>query len=118
MSVQIYHNPHCSKSRASLALLEEKVAADDIEIIPYLDTPPTAETLLKLCHQLNCHPIKLMRTQEARFEELGLNNDDERSDLAWCQLMADNPILIQRPIVIRDNHVVIGRPPENVLDLL
>ena len=115
MSVRIYHNPRCSKSRASPSLLEQQ--PDSIEIIEYLNTPPSVDTLIALCQQLNCQPLDLIRSHEARFKELGLNKNDQRSKEEWCKLMNANPILIERPIIIRNKQTVIGRPPENVLKL-
>lgn len=117
MSVKMYHNPNCSKSRASLELLAQQANGEEIEIIHYLETPPSAETLLQLCQQLACHPLDIIRSNESLFQALGLSKTDKRSDAAWCQLMADNPILIERPIVVRGDKVVIGRPPERVLSL-
>lgn len=111
----IYHNPRCSKSRASLALLEAQ--AIDIEIIEYLTTPPSAEYLLTLCQKLNKKPVELIRHKEALFKELGLSLTDTHSDEKWCQIMHDNPKLIERPIVVYNDNAVLGRPPENILTL-
>ena len=111
----IYHNPRCSKSRATLTLLEAQ--AVDIEIIEYLTTPPSVEHLLALCQQLNKKPVELIRHKEAVFKELGLSLTDTHSDEKWCQIMHDNPKLIERPIVICNEKAALGRPPENVLTL-
>jgi len=115
-SARIYHNPRCSKSRETLKLLENQ-ANIQIEIVQYLKTPPTVEELLKLCQQLNKKPLEIMRIKETRFKELGLSVKDERSDAQWCELMVDNPILIERPIVVYQEKAAMGRPPEAVIDL-
>ncbi len=112
----ILHNPRCSKSRQTLALLEEKGA--EIEIIEYLNSPPTQETLQFICSKLQVKPIEIIRTKEKCFKELNLSAQDERSDEEWFNIMIQNPILIERPIVIYNQKVVIGRPPENVLKII
>jgi arsenate reductase len=114
--VKIYHNPRCSKSRQTLALLQENGVAP--EEVLYLDTPPTPAELEAICTALGCEPLTIIRTKEARFTELGLSTGDERPRDDWLQLMADNPILIERPIVVDGDRAVVGRPPENVLGLL
>lgn len=111
----LYHNPRCSKSRAALALLEERDL--DLEVVRYLETPPDEASLRELLGQLGMTPLELMRRGEARYRELGLKaadvSDDER-----VRAMAENPILIERPIFIAGGKAVIGRPPERVLELL
>jgi arsenate reductase len=109
--IQIYHNPRCGKSRNCLALLTEK--QQDIEIIKYLETPPTAEELKKILQQLNWNPIQLVRTKESIWIEKYKNKN--LSDDEIIQAMAENPILIERPIVVKGNKAVIGRIPEEVL---
>ncbi len=112
----IYHNPRCSKSRQTLELLQQRDL--DITTVTYLQSPPSAEVLDRLCCALKIEPLGLMRTREPRFAELGLSKNDQRSRQEWLQLMVDNPILIQRPIVVVGEKVAIGRPPENVLNIL
>ena len=113
---KVYHNPECSKSRATLQLLEER--KQEIKIIEYLKTPPTVEELDQILLQLDREPTEIIRAKEDRFDELGLSVDDNRSREEWIQIMVDNPILIERPIVVNDDKAVLGRPPENVIDIL
>ncbi|MGN6121238.1 MAG: arsenate reductase (glutaredoxin) [Rhodanobacter sp.] len=113
--IRIYHNNRCSKSRATLALLQER--ADDVEVINYLDTPPTATELVDLLKQLSMTARQLLRTGEAEYTELGLDSPslDDRSLIA---AMVAHPRLIERPIVVANGKAVIGRPPESVLAIL
>ena len=113
-NIQIYHNPRCSKSRAGLALLEEQGIQP--EIIRYLDTPPTVAELTALLQKLDMNPRELMRTKEAIYKELGLGEVED--DTKLIEAMAAHPKLIERPIVIRGDRAVIGRPMENVTALL
>lgn len=111
--VKIYHNPRCSKSREALALLKEK--SDEIEIIDYLNHPPSASELGDLCEKLNIHPEQLIRKKE----ELFISNfkDKKYSDETWLKHLSENPKLIERPIVIQGNKAIIGRPPQLILAL-
>ena len=111
----IYHNPRCSKSRQTLALLEENNIAP--EIVEYLQNPPDTQTLAQILNMLGLKPRELMRRKEAAYAENNLA-DDTLSDNALIQAMIDHPILIERPIVISDRRAVLGRPPENVLELI
>lgn len=111
----LYHNPRCSKSRAALALLQERGV--DTEVVRYLETPPDEASLRELLGQLGMTPLELMRRGEARYRELGLKAADV-SDDDRVRAMAGNPILIERPIFIAGGKAVIGRPPERVLELL
>ncbi|MCB2428316.1 arsenate reductase (glutaredoxin) [Methylophaga pinxianii] len=111
----IYHNPRCSKSRETLALLEGQ--QQDIEIVEYLQSPPSVTELTTLLKQLGMQPRQLLRTKEALYKELQLNNDN-LSDQQLIEAMCANPKLIERPIVIKNNQAIIGRPPEAVLDIL
>lgn len=111
--VTIWHNPRCSKSRASLALLEEQ--GIEPEILRYLDTPPDAATLRRVLGLLGLEAADLLRRGEAVYRELGLADADEATLL---EAMQAHPILIERPVVIRGDRAVIGRPPERVLELL
>ncbi|MGO3408796.1 arsenate reductase (glutaredoxin) [Marinomonas sp.] len=109
----IYHNPRCSKSRQTLALLEEKGLQPEVRL--YLQIPPSIEEIETLLTQLALTPIELMRTKESVYKELGLNKDS--SDEERIQAMHNNPILIERPIVIHNDKAKLGRPPEQVLEL-
>lgn len=113
--VTIYHNPRCSKSRQTLALLEEK--GIEPEVVLYLETPPDAEQLQTLVKQLGISPRELIRTSEEEYKTFGLSNKDLGDD-ELIDAMIKAPKLIQRPIVVKGNKAVLGRPPENVLDLL
>lgn len=115
MTVKIYHNPKCSKSRATLQILQEQGA--DAEVVEYLKTPPSREELTQIIEGLGISPRELMRKGEAEYAEAGLD-DPALSDEQLIQGMLDHPRLIERPIVVKDGQVVIGRPPERVLDLL
>ena len=115
MSVKIYHNPRCGKSRQTLQLLQEQ--GIEPEIIEYLKTPPCAEELNDLLQKLGMEPRDLMRKKEAEYKASGL--DDQSLDRqALINGMVNNPILIERPIVIANNKAAIGRPPEAVLAIL
>lgn len=112
--MKIYHNPRCTKSRQTLALLKENGV--DPEIVEYLKTIPTEDDLKRIVDMLGIKPFDLIRKGEAIYKEQykGLNlNDDE-----WIKVMVEHPKLIERPIVIKDHSAVIGRPPENVLALV
>ncbi|MGR8949399.1 MAG: arsenate reductase (glutaredoxin) [Gammaproteobacteria bacterium] len=111
----IYHNPKCSKSRKTLEILHEADAV--VNVIEYLQTPPTGATLRELLAKLNISARELMRAKESVFAELGLD-DLSLSEDDLIAAMADNPILIERPIVVCGNEAVVGRPPENVLTLI
>lgn len=111
----IYHNPRCSKSRQTLALLEQ--ANVSINIIEYLKTPLTEQTIEQLLTLLDIEPRALMRIKEAEYKEQNLGADGvTRQDL--INAMVNTPKLIERPIVVANNKACIGRPPENVLALL
>lgn len=111
----IYHNPRCSKSRATLELLQEKGMAP--EVVLYLQNPPTAAALEKIVQQLGVPVTDIIRFGEDIAETLKLAKTDKRSVTEWCKLIAANPILLERPIVVHKNKARVGRPPENVLDL-
>ena len=115
MSVTIYHNPRCSKSRQTLALLEERGV--EPEIVRYLETPPSAEELRAILDLLGVGPRELMRKKEKVYAELGLD-DPALDEDALIAAMVANPILIERPIVVADGKAAIGRPPERVLDIV
>ena len=110
-----YHNPRCGKSRQTLQLLQEQ--GIDVDIIDYLKTPPTLQQLDDIIQKLGIEPRDLMRTKEAAYKTNGL--DDKSLDRqALINGMINNPILIERPIVIANGKAVIGRPPEAVLAIL
>lgn len=115
MSVKIYHNPRCSKSRETLALLEEKGV--DTEVTEYLNTPPDVQTLTEILNALNMEPRQLMRKHEAEYKDNNLDNPDLTKQ-QLIQAMIDFPKLMERPIVVKDGKVAIGRPPISVLDIL
>ncbi len=115
MEVVIYHNPRCSKSRATLQLLQEK--GIEPEIIEYLKTPPSKEELEAILNKLGMEPRDLMRKKEKVYKEKGLDNPDLTRD-QLIQAMIENPILIERPIVLVGDKAALGRPPENILEIL
>ncbi|WP_405206907.1 arsenate reductase (glutaredoxin) [Aquimarina sp. LLG6339-5] len=110
----IYHNPRCSKSRQCLAILEDK--KEDLEIIKYLETPITKEKLTEIIALLRIKPINLVRKNEAIWKQEFKNKDLTDSEL--IRIMCENPKLIERPIVIKNKKAIIGRPPENVIEIL
>lgn len=114
-SVTIYHNPRCSKSRQTLQLLREQGIEPDI--IEYLKTPPDEATLADILEQLGISAHELTRTGEPLYKELGLDQDSP-DEAQMLRLLAENPKLIERPIVVTPRGTAIGRPPENVLKLL
>ncbi|KHD26464.1 arsenate reductase [Vibrio caribbeanicus] len=114
MSVVIIHNPRCSKSRQTLALLEEK--GIEPEVVKYLDTPLSIEELKTLYTQLGVEDVRaMMRTKEALYKELDLAEADDET---LFSAMANNPKLIERPIVVNNGQARHGRPPEQVLEIL
>lgn len=115
MDVTIYHNPKCSKSRQTLALLQEK--GIEPKIIEYLKIPPSANKLTAILKGLGMEPRDLMRKKEAPYKVNNLG-DDGLSKKALIDAMVANPILIERPIVETGGKFAVGRPPENVLELL
>lgn len=116
MSITIYHNPRCSKSRQTLDILNDKQCAANV--VEYLHTPPDADTLRQLLQLLALSPRQLLRSGEEEYKTLGLA-DPSLDDEAIIQAMVSHPRLIERPIVVVDNRrAVIGRPPERVLEIL
>jgi arsenate reductase len=111
----MYHNPRCSKSRQTLALLNDKGIEPDI--IEYLKTPPDSGQIKKILKLLGLSPRELMRTKEDLYKEKNLN-DETLSDDKLIATMIENPVLIERPIVLANGKAAIGRPPENVLDII
>ncbi|MCH2210652.1 MAG: arsenate reductase (glutaredoxin) [Fuerstiella sp.] len=111
----IYHNPRCSKSRRTLQLLQEN--GIDPEIVEYLDDPPTRTELRKIVRALGIPARALIRRKEKLFTEVG-DPDTRYSDSAAVNLLVAYPRLMERPIVVRGDKAVIGRPPENTLELI
>ena len=113
-TISIWHNPRCSKSRIALALLEEKGV--EAEVVKYLDTPPSKEELTDMLKMLGISARELMRTKEDIYKTLNLKNENDEEKL--IEAMVENPKLIERPIVIKEGKAVIGRPIENIIELL
>lgn len=116
MKTIIYYNPRCSKCRQTLALLRE----NDIEpgIVTYLEDPPSRRALSEVVRKLGLDPREIIRFKEPAARELGLRPKDERTKAEWIEILAKNPSLIERPIVIHGDKAVLGRPPEQVLTIL
>jgi len=112
--MKIYHNPRCRKSRETLSLIEEKGV--EPEIVLYLDKPPTQKELKELLSLLKMKPTDLLRKGEKVFKEE--YKGKELSDSEWIKVMTKHPKLIERPIVVKGKKAILGRPPENVLELL
>ena len=115
MSVKIYHNPRCSKSRQTLELLHERNI--DTDIIECLRNPPGKQELEQLLELLKIEPRQLLRTGESEYAELGLDDESLSRD-TLIEAMVAHPKLIERPIVVSNGKAAIGRPPEKVLDIL
>ena len=113
--VTIYHNPQCSKSRETLGLLRER--GIEPTVVEYLESPPDEETLDRLLRLLEIEPADLLRSKEKEYENLGLAGKlDDREALVAA--MAAHPILIERPIVVAGDRARLGRPPQQVLEIL
>ncbi len=115
MSITIYHNPRCSKSRQTLQLLEQHGIQP--EVIKYLETPPDETTLKALLDMLGLEPRQLMRQKETEYQALGLDNPKLDRD-SLIRAMVEHPKLIERPIVVKNGKAALGRPPEDVLEIL
>lgn len=113
-AITIYHNPRCGKSRAALTLLHERGV--EPLVIEYLKEPPAKETLRALIRKLGIKPEQLVRKGEDVYKEK--YKGKSLSDEQWLAALAENPILIERPVVVLGERAVIGRPPEKVLQLL
>ena len=113
-NIQIWHNPRCSKSRNAMTLLEEK--GINADVVKYLESTPTKEQLVEVLKKLNMSAKELLRTGEDIYKELNLKdvNDEEK----LIDIMVKNPILIERPIIIKGDKAVIARPIENLEELL
>lgn len=114
-SITIYHNPRCSKSRQTLELI--RASGAEPTVVEYLKNPPSSAELDGILKKLNLQPLELMRRKESIFRELDLASKDLAHDDAIA-VMIENPVLIERPIVVKGSKAVIGRPPENVQELL
>ena len=112
--VTVWHNPRCSKSRNALELLEQK--GINPKVIKYLETPPSKEEIIEVLAMLDIEPIMLMRTKEEIYKEMGLKDIHDNETL--INAMVSHPKLIERPIVIKDGKAVIGRPTENIINIL
>ncbi len=111
-----YHNPRCQKSREALKLLHDRGVQP--LVIEYLQSAPGEKTLRSLVEKLGLPVKELVRKKEKEFKELKARGFDLNDELAVYKALADNPILLERPIVVKGNKAVLGRPPENVLTLL
>lgn len=112
--MKIYHNPRCTKSRQTLALLQEQ--GHEPEVVEYLKTPPSQKDLKAVLKQLGMKPVEIIRKGEAVFKEKF--KGQELSDAEWIKVLVEHPVLIERPIVVTKKGAAIGRPPENVLSVL
>ena len=115
MMITIYHNPRCSKSRATLALLEKHEVS--FSIVEYLKEPPTRQELSAILSMLGINARSLLRTKESIYKSEGLD-DKALSEKDLMSAIIKNPILMERPIVVANNKAIIGRPPENVLTII
>lgn len=112
--MQIYHNPRCRKSREALAFLNEQKI--DVEVIEYLKNPPNKADLEMLLMKLNMEPLDLVRKSEEIYKKQLKGKQFTKEE--WIQILIENPKLIERPIIIKDNKAVIARPLENIENLL
>ena len=115
MSTKIYHNTRCSKSRATVAILEQNDV--DFEVVNYLVEPPSEIELKDILKDLGISARELMRKREAKYKELGLS-DKSLSEKELINAMLEFPILIERPLVRTEKGVAIGRPPENIIAII
>ncbi len=115
MTVTIWHNPRCSKSRQTLALLRER--GIEPGIVEYLKTPPPADEIEAVLDMLGMEPRDLMRRKEAAYREAGLD-DPGLGRRALVEAMTAYPVLIERPVVLAKGKAALGRPPESVLEIL
>lgn len=115
MTVTIYHNPRCSKSRATMEYLEEN--GIEAEVIEYMDNPPDAAGLKELLKMLDMSPRDIMRKHETVFKDAGLD-DPTFTDDELIEAMTQCPSLIERPIVVNNGKAVLARPPESIQSIL
>ena len=114
MNITIYHNPRCSKSRETIKILNEKSCT--LNIIEYLKFPLDFKTIEKILERLDMKPIQLIRKNELIYKTMKLDKNKSNTNIL-IKAMVENPILIERPIVLTKNKAIIGRPPSNVLSL-
>jgi arsenate reductase len=112
----LWHNPRCSKSREALALLRGRGVEPEIRL--YLEQPPSLEELEGLASALGLEPLRFMRVKEPLFRELGLAAGDQRSRRQWLEILAGHPQLLERPILVAGARARLGRPPEDLLELV
>lgn len=112
----LLHNPRCSKSRQALALLTDRGV--EVDVVRYLDEPPTASSLARIVEGLDTEPRSLVRTGDAAFAELGTSPDELADAASVVALLAAHPRLMERPVLVVGDRAVIGRPPERVLELV
>jgi len=115
MTVTIYHNPRCTKSRKTLQLLQDK--GIEHEVIEYLKTPPSVATMTSILEKLGMHPRDFIRKKEAEYKEAALDNPG-LSEAQLIEGIVKNPKLFERPVVLANGKAAIGRPPENILEIL
>ncbi len=116
MKAKLYHNPRCSKSRIAADYLKDNNV--EHEVIEYLNEKPSSKELDQICTLLNIEPLELIRKKEKVFSELGLSVKDNKPRSEWLEIMVTNPILIERPIVVSKGKAAIGRPLENIIEIL
>ena len=114
-NIKIFHNPRCSKSRAAMELLTEK--GIDADVVKYLETPPNRETIINVLDLLDLEPRELMRKGESEYAENNLSDESLSRD-QLIDALVEFPKLIERPIVIANGKAAIGRPIENIIDIL
>jgi len=107
MSITIYHNPRCSKSRETLELIQAQ--GIEPEVVLYLQAPPSAKELGKIIKYLGIQPVELIRFKEERARQLRLHESDKRTAKEWIKILVENPVLIERPIVVRNQKALICR---------
>jgi len=112
--ITIYHNARCRKSREALALIED--SGHEVTIREYLKHPPSTDEIIEILNQLDMRPIEIIRKGEAVYKEK--YKGKELTDIQWIQILAEHPILIERPIVTNGNKAVLGRPIENLAHIL
>lgn len=112
----LYHNQRCSKSRGVQDILLERGV--EFAVVNYLDNPPTAAKLLELCTKGGFPATDLVRFGESLARDMGISLSTPHDSLQWCELLAENPSLIERPIIETTYNAIIGRPPQRVLELL
>lgn len=116
MTITIYHNPRCSKSREALAILEE--SGKEFKVVEYLKEPLSKTELLNIFKILKEDAQSLIRSKEPLFNELGLKLSDNKKWEEWSQILEKHPILMERPLIVSGKKAVIGRPPENVKSVI